>query len=454
MNKKIIWTVIALLIIAASTMGILYFTTDLFKSPEQLFYRHLSKSSGLLGATSYTDVLEEIQKQQEKTLEVAGEITAKITTEDESVKDIAQAIEKGKITYNMKNLGKEQQMQGDFTLNYNNKDVITLNVLTNKEQTGIKIADLYDKYISIENNNIKALYTKLGLDAENIPDKIETINNSSLSETDKTAIKHIEQTYMSIIKETIPQESYSVQRNVTTKINNQEIKTNAYQLSLTQEQVKTLWIKLLEKLKTDDVTLDFIVNNYNKMIESYTIMGMKDEDNINKEKLIKTIDEQLEELNDIKANKEESIKITVYGAQDGVAKIEIEAKEDKKEIAKCEINLLKTEEVEEIAINASSEEEKINIKVSGNKDNKIDTLIELELSGTTIAINVNQEVKNTQEVTVDAFTEENSVKLNDMEQKDIEKLSETITTNLMKILPQKAQLLGIDIGSLFQPTVL
>ena len=58
---------------------------------------------------------------------------------------------------------------------------------------------------------------------------------------------------------------------------------------------------------------------------------------------------------------------------------------------------------------------------------------------------VSEEVKSTENVTVDDFTTENSVKLNDMTQAEISTLVQTIYINVTSVLPQKAQLLGISL---------
>ena len=239
MKKKIIWSIVAIIIIIAALMGILYYTTDLFKSPEQLFYKHLADDINLLGKTTYTDVMKELIKTQaESSSENAGEITAKVTTTDTQAQEVATVLEKGKITYNMKTVGAEKKMQGDITLNYDGKDITTVNLLQNKEQYGIKVAEAYDKYVSVENNNLKALFQKLGVDATNIPNKIEMVDYYELLNIDEQTVKHIEETYTEVIKQNIPAESYSVEKNVTVKIDGEDVTTNAYKLTLTEEQTQ------------------------------------------------------------------------------------------------------------------------------------------------------------------------------------------------------------------------
>ena len=119
-------------------------------------------------------------------------------------------------------------MQNDVTLNYNGKDIITLNILRNKDQYGLKIEEAYDKYVSVENNNLKALFQKIGMDTTNIPDRIEMVDYYDLLNIDKDTLNHIEKTYSDIIKQNIPEESYSVEKDVTVKIDGADVKTNAY----------------------------------------------------------------------------------------------------------------------------------------------------------------------------------------------------------------------------------
>ena len=61
MKKKIILGIVAALIIITALMGILYYTTDLFKSPDQLFYKHLADDVNFLGKTTYADVMKELR---------------------------------------------------------------------------------------------------------------------------------------------------------------------------------------------------------------------------------------------------------------------------------------------------------------------------------------------------------------------------------------------------------
>jgi len=259
MKKKSIFIVLAIIIIAIALLGILYYATDLFKSPKQLFGKYFVSNFELLGENSYEEALKQAKEQSEKNMEVEGEITAKFISDDEDIAQLSQILEKGKIKYNSKTIGKEHKAQNSITLNYNNTDIITLDLLQNNEQYGIKIKEAYDKFISVENNNLKALFEKLGVSSTDIPNKIETIDYYELLKIDDSTLKHINNTYSKVLDENIPEDSYSKEENVTTNINSTEVITNAYKLVLTEQQVSNIMTKVLETLKSDDITLNLIV---------------------------------------------------------------------------------------------------------------------------------------------------------------------------------------------------
>ena len=378
-------------------------------------------------------------------MEVAGEITAKITSTDEDAKALGTVLEKGKITYNTKTVGKEQKIQNDITLNYDGKDIVTLSVLRNKDQYGVKIAEAYDKYISVENNNLKALFQKLGVDTTDIPDRIEMVDYYELLNIDKETLKHISTTYSDIMKQNISAESYSIEKNITTNVNDSDITTNAYKLILTEEQVKTILVKVFETLKSDDKTLDLIVNKCNAMVEPYK--DMAEVDTLTKEELVEGIENTIAELDETTATTEKAIEIIVYAAKDNKAKIEIILVEETQQSAKMEIEMFKTGNDKNMVISCSDEDATVDMVMSYN-DTKADVTMKADSEGTTMEFTVKQEIKATENVTVEDFNSDNSVKLNDMSQEEMTQLVQTIYTNVMQALPQKMQLLGIDASTL------
>ncbi len=449
MKQKNVWLAISIIFAVLVILAGLYFATDLFKSPEQLFYSKLAESRKMLGMTNYDETIKQLQQVEQASTEVAGEITAKITSNEEDAKQIADVLAKGKIKYNVKTVGPEQKEQTDITLNYNQKDIVTCNFRKEKEQYGIKIAEAYDKYISVENNNLKALFQKLGMDASQIPNRIETIDYKELFSIDKEMRNHIKDTYTRILQETIPSECYTIEQDTSAS----DSATKLYKLTITEEQLKNTIIKILETLKTDDMTLDLIINKYSAIMAPYTMMGMPtNELQITKADLIDALEDELQELRQENVSNTPALMITVHEAKNGLSNIEVSMLNDNKEMMKFDIRSENTQDNKKITMKCSSEGTEVSIAMTYTDKNAV-AEVKIKSDETIIELKMTAELKNAQNVTVEGFTQENSVKLNDMTRQEINTLTQTIYTNVIKVLPQKMQLLGINTMGPTLPTM-
>ena len=72
-------------------------------------------------------------------------------------------------------------------------------------------------------------------------------------------------------------------------------------------------------------------------------------------------------------------------------------------------------------------------------------LVRIESEGTNVELGITENVKIGDEITVEDFGESNSVKINDMSEEEIGELVQTIYTNIEKVLPEKMQMLGINL---------
>ncbi len=437
MKKKIIWTIIAVIIIIAAALGIVYYTTDAFKTSQQLFYRHFESESKLVKNIGYEDLLKNLKEQQEKNVETSGEITANITSTDSEMQQIGDALKKGKIKYDAKSIGKENKKQIDMTLEYDSKDVLSLNILQNKDQYGIRVKDLYDKFVSVENNNLKALAKTLGVDESTIPDKIDMIDYYELLNIDNDTLKHIKDTYYGIIKDNIPEECYNVEKDVSVEINGSQSQANAYKLTLTEEQLKNVMVRFFETLKSDDKTLDLIVSKYNSIPEIYR----EDSDNLTKETIVENLTEELEYLNELEATSDEILNITVYDTNENMARIEVKTNKES-----FNFDMFKEADGKNGITMLYSDDSQNQLEVKGTFDESdAKALVRIESEGTNVEIGITENVKSGDDITVEDFSESNSVKINDMSEEEIGKLVQTIYTNIEKVLPEKMQMLGINL---------
>lgn len=453
MKKKIPLIILAIIIITSIIAIYLYCCTDLFKTPQEQFWSSLSKASKITGDKTYSEALNEIRNLKEKSYTLKGDAKFNIssTEEDEEVQKIADAFSKIQISYDMNVVGKENKEKGILNFDFDNKQVLSVDYLRDNDLFGIKIGEVYDKYISIENKNLKQLAEKYEVDSTEIPDKIEFIDMYDLYDISEEEIQHINDLIVGTLKNEIPEECYSVNENVETDILGEKAKTKEYKIELSAKQIDDLTIKLLENAKRDEVILNLIVNKYNK-VSMNTLAG---KEKITKDDLIKEIEESIKEIQEEPSK--EGVIVSNFYAKD---KAKIDISTSKNNIMNIELQKAGKETVinigiyfdDETASDTKTEKMRINGKVkinqtSNEKSNaNIETQIETE--DLKFGMNMNYEIEFSEKISIESFTAENSINLNNITTEEFEKEMEEIYYRAIFILPQKMKLLGIDMSSL------
>lgn len=328
---------------------------------------------------------------------------------------------------------------------------MSVDYLRDNDLFGIKIGEVYDKYISIENKNLKQLAEKYEIDSTEIPDKIEFIDMHDLYDISEEEIQHINDLIVGTLKNEIPEECYSVNENVETDILGEKAKTKEYKIELSAKQIDDIAIKLLENAKRDEVILNLIVNKYNK-VSMNTLAG---KEKIAKDDLIKEIEESIKEIQEEPSK--EGVIVSNFYAKD---KAKIDISTSKNNIMNIELQKAGKETVinigiyfdDETASDTKTEKMRINGKVkinqtSNEKSNaNIETQIETE--DLKFGMNMNYEIEFSEKISIESFTAENSINLNNITTEEFEKEMEEIYYKAIFILPQKMKLLGIDMSSL------
>ena len=453
MKKKIPLIILAIIIITSIIAIYLYCCTDLFKTPQEQFWSSLSKASKITGDKTYSEALNEIRNLKEKSYTLKGDAKFNIssTEEDEEVQKIADAFSKIQISYDMNVVGKENKEKGILNFDFDNKQVLSVDYLRDNDLFGIKIGEVYDKYISIENKNLKQLAEKYEVDSTEIPDKIEFIDMYDLYDISEEEIQHINDLIVGTLKNEIPEECYSVNENVETDILGEKAKTKEYKIELSAKQIDDIAIKLLENAKRDEVILNLIVNKYNK-VSMNTLAG---KEKIAKDDLIKEIEESIKEIQEEPSK--EGVIVSNFYAKD---KAKIDISTSKNNIMNIELQKAGKETVinigiyfdDETASDTKTEKMRINGKVkinqtSNEKSNaNIETQIETE--DLKFGMNMNYEIEFSEKISIESFTAENSINLNNITTEEFEKEMEEIYYRAIFIVPQKMKLLGIDMSSL------
>lgn len=556
-NKKLLVIpiiLIILLVLGAGASAIIYFQTDLFKSPKQLFFKYLGKSVDFDKEFDYDKFLAEYKEKTEKSYTSNGEITASLNY-DESENDLSNynnssnstalnstkynttsskvskqaeeiltsikdSLNNAKIQYSEESIPTKQKYHMSIKPIYKDTEITNLELLSSGDNYGIKCTDLYDKYIYIENNNLKAFASKLGLNSTMlniIPDKIHKTDPYELLYVAPETRKQISEKYTKLLDKKLTKDMFTKQKNVSTSVNGENIDANSYTLTLNGEQAYDILVSFLQELKEDDVTLDLLLqkmeqsgakesfetgyNGYSSS-SSLTTYGnntsKKSNITLDKDYLKDMIQDLIEELEDDKSSfsANEKISFTVYSYKNKFVKLEITNSEDTDKMS-IEIRANKNDKLITLnyndttilKANYSIVKDKVNLILNAYDDdsNEVfvvtaeygknitklnfqsesdDTFLEMNIeangeigkgsvtttgyldirtSDVKFKLDINQNTNYTDNVTIDDLTANNGDLLNEMSNTKITSLIKEISENFQKVLPEKANLLGIEL---------
>ena len=143
----------------------------------------------------------------------------------------------------------------DININFNNENIFRTEYIHDGEIYGLRFPEKFNQFLAVKNNNIKQVAQNAGLTEDQIaliPNQIKEFNYTEIFNFTDEELATIQDRYLKIIDESIPNDKYSKQKPMIT-VGEKSYNTTAYSVTLTQEQANDIYIKLLEQLKNDDV---------------------------------------------------------------------------------------------------------------------------------------------------------------------------------------------------------
>ena len=458
-----------LILIIVGVLIYLNYATDAFKSPDELFYKYLYQN-GSIADVFDTDLLDRYyQRIENNAYNGTGEITIKTGMSDGSesdTEDFDNLMNNLKLSYTTKSNLSEKKQETEATISYNDQEQFKFNMVQDNNSYGIKSDEVVYKYLLLKNENLRDIYGKLGIeDTESIPNQFNKIDYNiykNMNIEDKTRILS---TYQSILNNGILSNHYTKQAKVNFTSNGQNVVANAYSLTLTEEEVSSLKISLLETLMTDELTLKYIVQ-FLQLDSSYTIQ------------IKQLIQEKIDDLKREQIDTNDNIRITVYESNMQLLMTIIETPEanytidntvsetnQKVTIVKQSndgnsINTTITLErntsdnnnsfkMEQISTagETTTDRNAIAINLNGNVDTgnlELNVKLENLIGNKTNEINYNDKKEFTSSVDIEGLNDDNSVTLNDMTLEEINSLYKSIIERIQYLYNEKLQNIGFD----------
>lgn len=449
------------------------YATDIFKSPDELFYKYLYQNGSIANVFD-TNLLDRYyQRIGNNEYNGTGEVTIKTGMNDDSesdTKEFDNLINNLKLSYTTNSNLPEKKQETEAIISYNGQEQFKFNLITDNNSYGIKSDEVVLKYLLLENENLRDIYGKLEIEnLESIPNQFNKIDYNiykNMNEEDKARILL---TYQNVLNTGILSNHYTKQTNVNLNFNGQNIATNAYTLTLTENEISSLKISLLETLMTDELALKYIVQ-FLQLDSSYTVQI--------KQLIQEEIDKIKSEQNDIN----DTIRITVYESNMKLLTTKIETPKANYTIENTisEINqkvtLVKQSndgnninttiilerntsdsnnslKVEQISTTGETMTDRnaITINLNGNVDTgnlELNVKLENLIGNKMNEINYTDKKEFSSNVNIEELNNDNSVVLNDMTLEEINSLYKSIIERIQYLYNEKLQNMGFDISTI------
>ena len=470
-RRTLIVVIIAvILLIIAVACVLLYVNTDMFKSSQTLFLKYTGKGIENLG--TITQVISNEYDEQLETNPYTSNTQIKVNyienlgTTAESTENSINSLQ---LTIDGQTNKQEQYDYKDIKLLKDNNQEMQVEYIQENNNYGLRFSDLFNQFAMIENSNLKNLYKNMGYTDEevaNIPDSI-SINENLFNDINFSSeeIETLKEKYLNVITQNISKDNFSKLSNQNITINNQSYIADGYALTLTKEQLNNMYVNLLETLKQDEIILGKIDNLQNK-INTINLYQQNSTINI-KDEFVNSINQKIQEINQSNIGSDQT-QITAYEMDGQTARIAIKTTEYEIDFDSLgnngflQLSLIKGENTSEIILERNTNETDLTIqtineegkpiKITYSQTNKIDNKNETknysliyEDDEQRVNASIVQNISIVQNLENKVSTnEENAVTLNNLEQGQLQQITNNIKTALNNKLETVRQDINIS----------
>ena len=464
-TKILIVIIVSILLLICGIFAYLYFGTDIFKSNKEMFNRYLAQVEleDFVNLKEYENYANRVLSQNHTN---EGEIS--ITLEELNIDEKFEFTTKNNITKDMSS--------GKINFIQDGEEKLNVEFLKNEELYGIKC--IYKQYLAIVNNNLKEFAKKIGIDEEEIPNKLELNTEEIKPDEIEKELKGIISKYTKLATSQVQDKNYSKLGKGNIEVQGKNIQADGYSVTLNGKEITNIIKVIVNNAKDDQELYNFVnklmnLDNENMDFETYqnTLENVANQmDNLGEELPFKlTISvykqgknlvkfyiklEETEEGNnsylDFAIENNSTIKINYL--QDVENNENSYIAQEKEEFSVI-INKNKSNDTETFVVSLiqkTNEEEKINVNLTmsiGNSNlENVETNIILNVSSSDLNASVaftNSTVFD-ENVEVQEFSEVDYVLLSDYSEEQINK----IVTNLFEQISQKIDFDKTIIGNI------
>lgn len=446
----LIISILLVILMIFTAFVLVYINTDMFKSNKTLFMKYLGQNTENLNQI-YAQIT---QKNDYETSLEQNKYTVNTQINVNNTENLGTTEENTDNVINQLKIVSDGQVDIANQYNYqkmnlykNGESLLGLEYIQNSNTYGLRFSDLFQQFLLVDNNNLQDLYSKLGYSDEevsNIPNQIDigkiSIGGLLLTNEEEETLFN---KYIQIIENGLLNQNFLKQENQTIEIDGKSVQTNSYSVTLTKEQLNNLYLALLEQLKNEEVILGKL-----------DTLQIKDDNSQSlRDSFIDGIDELISQINQNNIGQDETT-ITVYENMKNTVRTSIQTNEYEINLDFLSTNgenfIQYSEEnnsnntTKNFALSENNGDLEINITTTeGENENNYTIKQTKEVSGNSMTKSISARyedsdnrveayvTQNYQTVTQfnDGITldNQNSIKLNDLEQEELQSLMTTVT---------------------------
>ncbi len=465
----IITSVTLAVIIIVATLLILYLKTDMFKSNQTLFCKYLTQNIGTI--YEYKNIeksdTNEMLENNKYISDLTGSIeyTENIGTSDENKNS---PINKVKLSIASQTDKKNNYAYKDIKLVNGDENPVRFEYINQDSIYGIRLKGI-KQFVSTDINDNLDYENQINI--QDISNKLKDIDFKSIFDFTNEEKETLKNTYLGIIQSNVSKDKFSKQSKALITLNNQDVQTNAYYLTLTREEYNNLIIKILRQISQDEIILGKIdkIDNLVEQDELYQSYN----DNSLRNEVIELINDVIKEIENKNIGQDE-VKITVYENSGRTVRTSIETTTNRFIIdtynngnsLKLDNKIYGAVDSEQILIiekDINSSNDKISIEYEIIEDNEIShdyiikleqkvdntnitRLLQLQISNQKYKANLkvedNIEIVNNFSETVPL--EEDNMLLNDLNSEQVGRISNILMQNIQSQIQKLNEIVTLD----------
>ena len=261
-SKKIILisiiVLIVLILIAGGAFAYTYFFTDAFLSNQEKFMKYISEDTKEIGEFFNEENIESyFSKKKNEAYTSNGEVSFELSGGDEDSQQALQILNNFKLSLAGNTDLKNNYVDQQIALKYSDNDLVSGDLIFRQEYMGLKVNDIINQYIVLENNNLQQFAQNMGItDYTEIPNQIsisELLQGAETISFTDDELTQIKDRYLKVITDNLTEDMFS----------NQEYENGqVYTLTINEEKATQILTGLINELKNDDIIMNKIKQVY------------------------------------------------------------------------------------------------------------------------------------------------------------------------------------------------